>query len=455
MDDSSSANLVAIVLLLAFNTLITLIYSALVNLRQSVLNEQIESGNRRARHIVKLLDSRSHLTITYHLSNVLLHSLIAGIATLQFVLPVLESDGTLGVIIGILLLLGIGAIIVVISDIVPEGIGSVYAEPIAHVMFPFMRTLVLVLSPVTIILLGISRFIASIFGGDKLINTVTEEEIMTLVKEGLSGGTIEDEEKEMIYSILQLDETYTRELMTPRPDIVALDVDASLEEAAQSFINTGFSRIPVYEENIDNIVGLLYAKDLLHLWLSGDNNRQMRDLVRSAYFVPETKAADELLKELQNRKVHMAIVVDEYGGTSGLVTIENLIEEIVGDIRDEYDVREEEEYIQLGEMEYIMDAGMDLDDINDMLEIHIDTDDTDTLGGLIYMHLGRVPEEGEVIETADLTLTVRSIEGRRIRKVHVLRKVSPEPGEETEESGEALRRDDDSDDSIEPLADAS
>jgi CBS domain containing-hemolysin-like protein len=205
-----------------------------------------------------------------------------------------------------------------------------------------------------------------------------------------------------------------------------MDVTTSLEHAIQIFINTGFSRVPVYDDTIDNIVGLIYAKDILNLVADDDiEGKVVRDLVRSAYFVPESKPADELLREMQARKVHMAIVVDEYGGTSGIVTIENLIEEIIGDIRDEYDQNEQYEYIRNSDDEYIIDASMDLDDVNELLDTSFDTSETDTLGGFIYQSIGRVPIVGETIETDELTLRVRSLEGRRIRKVLV--KLKPRP----------------------------
>ncbi|MBZ0298828.1 MAG: hemolysin family protein, partial [Anaerolineae bacterium] len=211
----------------------------------------------------------------------------------------------------------------------------------------------------------------------------------------------------------------------PRIDIVAVEINTPLEVALGRFVETGHSRVPVYDEKIDNIEGLLYAKDVLTLWHNGGPKpRTIRELMRPTYFVPESKRADLVLKEMQHSKIHLAVVVDEYGGTAGIVTIENLIEEIVGDIQDEYDLEEEEEYIQLGEDEYTVDASMDVDDFNDLLHVNLPTEDADTLGGYIYSQLGRVPTVGEIVEDDDglLELRVDSIEGRRIRKVHVIRR---------------------------------
>ncbi len=244
---------------------------------------------------------------------------------------------------------------------------------------------------------------------------------MTLVDAGEKAGTIEDEEKEMIYSVLQFGETLAREVMVPRIDVVALDITTPLREALGTFIESGHSRIPVYEGSIDTIKGLLYAKDILPVLQNGDS-KSIGDLMRPAYFVPETKRADVLLAELKARKIHMALVVDEYGGTAGLVTIEDLLEEIVGDIRDEFDIHEEAEYEQLGPDEFSVDAAMNIDDFNELMDTELPSEDTDTLGGYMYSRFGRVPAVGETVETPSLVLRVEEVEGQRIRRVHVTRK---------------------------------
>ena len=289
--------------------------------------------------------------------------------------------------------------------------------------------------------MAISRVFAGALGGDDLAVTVTEEEIMTLVNAGQKEGTIEDEEKAMIFSVLQFSETLVREVMIPRMDIEALEINTSLEAALGKFVETGHSRIPVYDEKIDNIEGLLYAKDLLTLWHNGGPKpTALRELMRPVYFVPEDKRADLVLKEMQNSKIHLAVIVDEYGGTAGIVTIENLIEEIVGDIQDEYDPDEEEEYIQAGENEYVIDASMDLHDVNELLNISLPTEENDTLGGYIYSQLGRVPTVGEVVDDPEhaLILRVESVDGRRIRKVHVTRIIADDNDELSGEQSDSV-----------------
>ena len=434
MDDSSSASLIVIFVLITLKALLTLGYAALVNLRLSTLQEQAAEGRKNARLALKLLQTApSKLTGTLQLSSVLLISFAVMITTVELVLPILQDDSQTPLLLGALGVLLVGAAITILADIVPEGIGSTYAQPIAMLLVGPISLLVMLFSPITSLTLLISRLLSRLFGSSDRVNIVTEEEIMTLVNAGFTGGTIEDEEKEMIYSILTMDQTHARELMVPRPDVIALDVETPIPEALKTFIDTGFSRIPVYEENIDNIVGLLYAKDLLNLWRNNTDklalSGSIRDQLRPAYFVPEMQTAALLLKELQNRKVHLAVVVDEYGGTSGIVTIENLIEEIVGDIQDEYDENEEEEYRLMESGDYLIDASIDLDDLNDLLDLDLDTDETDTLGGYIFLKLGRVPDAGEVLETEELLLQIMEIDGRRIRKVLVTRK--PDEGDDT------------------------
>lgn len=253
-------------------------------------------------------------------------------------------------------------------------------------------------------------------------NKVTEDELITFVDASEQNGIIEQEERQMIHSIIQLGETLTREIMVPRIDIIALDVHAPLAEAMDKLVETGFSRLPVYEDTVDNIIGLLYAKDLISLWRDGkDHHESLRDVLREAYFVPEAKKADELLSELQSRRVHMAIVVDEYGGVAGVVTLEDIIEEIFGEIQDEYDENEELLYQIQEDGSYLFRGRVDLDDFNDLMNTNLPVDEADTLGGFLYMRFGHVPIVGEYVEEDGLHLTVVQVSSRRIRLVRAQR----------------------------------
>jgi len=241
------------------------------------------------------------------------------------------------------------------------------------------------------------------------------EEILRLAEIETGDDVIEEDEREMIRGVVTLDETLAREIMAPRIDIVALDVSETIDDALQLIVAKGFSRIPLYGETIDNIVGIIYAKDLLRC-VTESRRPSLRDIARPAYFIPESKRVDELLAELKKSKVHIAIVVDEYGGTAGLVTIEDLLEEIVGEIQDEYD-REEAPIERVSETEAILDARVSIDSLRELFGFEMEDEDYDTVGGFVYHHLGKVPVAGDEVRVDGLTLRVLSVLGRRIKKV--------------------------------------
>ncbi len=247
---------------------------------------------------------------------------------------------------------------------------------------------------------------------------VTEDAFKTLVDIGQQDGTLEQEESKMIQSIFQFGDTLTREIMVPRIDVQALDIDTPLDEAVDLLLSSGFSRVPVYDGTIDRVLGLLYAKDLLKIWREGKKQGDIqRNSLREPYFVPEAKKIDELLTELQQRHVHMAIVVDEYGGVAGVVTLEDIIEEIFGEIQDEYDEEEELPYQKLENGDHIFRGRIDLDDFNEIMSSNLPGDDADTLGGFIYARLGHVPVSGEQIREHGILLTIEHVSDHRIRKV--------------------------------------
>ncbi len=269
-------------------------------------------------------------------------------------------------------------------------------------------------------------------------NVVTEDELKILVDAGQEEGIFEQGERRMIYSIFQLGDTLAREIMVPRIDMLALDVLTPLPQAVDALLESGYSRAPIYEDTVDRTIGLLYTKDLLKVWREGNQVSSLRDLLRPAYFVPEAKKVDELLAEMQSRRVHMAVVVDEYGGVAGLVTLEDIVEEIVGEILDEYDQSEEALYEGPDEGEYVFLGRIDLDDFNEIMQSNLDKEDADTLGGFIYSELGRVPTVGEVILLENLELVVEQVSARRIHKVRA-RWLPEQAVDQGEENGRVER----------------
>ena len=253
-------------------------------------------------------------------------------------------------------------------------------------------------------------------------------------------GVVEEEEREMIHGVLELTDKVAREVMLPRVDVVGLDADDTIDDVVRVVGESGHSRIPLYEENIDNIIGVIYAKDVL-LRARDKIPPSLRELARPAYFTPETKPAGELLHDMQVRNVHMAIVVDEYGGTAGIITIEDLIEEIVGEIRDEYDSHEEEEIQFLSDNEVLVTARLGLDDAKELLHLDIDPEEmeVDSIGGLVYERLGEIPKPGATVQVGDMTLTVEAVERQSIRTVRITspRPITGERGPRRDEGDEA------------------
>ena len=263
---------------------------------------------------------------------------------------------------------------------------------------------------------------------DRIIATVSRQEddlaekgeaFIELVKTETESGVIEQEEREMIQSIFEFSDTSVKEVMVPRIDVVAAENTISIEELIGLFREKGHSRIPVYQERIDNILGVIYAKDLLiHIARNETKEFSITDIMRDAYFVPESKKLSDLLKELKTNKVHIAMVVDEYGGTAGIVALEDIIEEIVGDIQDEYD-HDERDYVWINDLNIVMDAGLDIDDVNEIIRTDIPDEHFDTLGGFLYDRLGFIPEGGEEVQWNEVTFVVKEITGNRIGKVLV------------------------------------
>ncbi|MCA0456689.1 MAG: hemolysin family protein [Chloroflexi bacterium] len=416
MDVASIVPLTGLILL---HAVVALAYAALTNTREPLFRDQTEAEG----------DAPPRLHITYKLSTLLLRFAIAAVAVTQLAHSLasvlhLQNDDVELLLADILVLIPTALVTIILGDLVPEAIGSTRAESLARWFVLPMRLLIIALTPLVVAIMAVSRWIAGVVGSSDKVNVYTEEEIMTILDAGEKEGSIEEDEKEMIYSVLQFGDKTVREVMIPRIDVIAIEIDTSVDESLALLLDSGHSRIPVYEENIDNIKGLLYAKDLLRVMQGAVESRKpLSLLLRQPFFVPDSKRADELLAELRTKKVHMAVVVDEYGGTAGIVTFEDLIEEIIGDVQDEYDTNEEQEYIELGPNTYRIDAGISLTDFNDLLDVELPTESSDTLGGFLFAEFGRVPEVGESLEHETLTFRVESLVRRRIVNVHVVRRV--------------------------------
>ena len=423
------AEIVLLLALLLINGFLAMARSALINVRKARLRQLIDEGVGSARTAERLAEDASRLLATTQLGMMLtaffsgaVVAVISGPPLADLLRPWLgdASDA-----VAIVLVVSLAAIVMLIlGELVPETIAMQHSEKLALALARPLAIISYIAMPIAHFMVWLSNGISRLFGAEARgdLPFVTEEEIKTLVDAGEEEGVIQEEEKEMIYSIFDLEDTLAREVMVPRIDVVALEVSTPMVEALDVIKESGHSRIPVYEETIDDIKGVLYAKDLLPYLRDGSNGEELGSILRDAYYIPESKRASDLLPDLQQRRVHMAIVVDEYGGMAGLVTIEDLLEEIVGEIQDEYDF-EEPVFEFVSEDEYILNARMDLDDLNRLMDVELPTDDSDTLGGFIYTELGRVPAAGSQVTYQDLDFTVESVAGRRIEKVRVQRRM--------------------------------
>jgi putative hemolysin len=418
---------------------------ALITVKRHRLAQLVSEGNRGARIAQRLTDDPSRFLATIQIAITFLGflasavgavALSGGLTELIALLPFVD-DSAAGTISFVLITLLIALASIIVGELVPKTLALTFAERFALIVAQPIGLLDGILRPVVWFVSTLSNLLVRAFGGSERPQPgyLSTEELKMLVETGSEQGGIEHDEKEMIHGVIELAQTAVHEVMVPRIGIRAVEVNAPMDEVLDLIVRAGHSRIPLYEESLDNIVGILYAKDLLpYLKLDGRSEPEMdlRRLARPAVYVPETKAVDELLHEMQVAKRHMAIVVDEYGGTAGLITIEDIVEEIVGEIQDEYDVEESlvEPLSSDGEVVFRLDGRVSMDDLRDLFDLpdaeEADEESYDTVGGFIVHRAGRIPLPGEVVQFRDVTLRVEAAEPRRVAKVIASRPRPPE-----------------------------
>ncbi len=311
-------------------------------------------------------------------------------------------------------------VVLIACEITPKTLALQRAERVALRMARLVAWATWVMRPIVFVLTAITRLILRMLGGRAQVRGpfVTEEELKMLVSVGEEEGVLEEEEREMIHGIFEMGDMLVRELMVPRTDLVAIEVNEPVEKAVDLVTKHGHTRIPVYDGNLDHIVGVLYAKDLLRAVVRGEH-KTLREIARKPYFTPESNKVQDVLRDLRKNRVHMAIVVDEYGGTAGAVTIEDILEEIVGPIQDEYDIGEEDEIQFISPNEVVLDGRVSVDDVNELLKLSIAADDYDTIGGYVLNQLGAAPKVGATLKLGNAELRVEAVQGTRIKKVRI------------------------------------
>jgi len=311
-------------------------------------------------------------------------------------------------------------VVLVACEITPKTLALQRAERVALRMARLVSWATWLMRPIVFVLTSLTRLILRMLGGKAQVRGpfVTEEELKMLVSVGEEEGVLEEEEREMIHGIFEMGDMRVREVMVPRTDLVAIEVNEPVEKAVDLVTKHGHTRIPVYDGDLDHIVGVLYAKDLLRAVVRGEQ-KTLRDIARKPYFTPESNLVQDVLRDLRKNRVHMAIVVDEYGGTAGAVTIEDILEEIVGPIQDEYDIGEEDEIQFITPNEVVLDGRVSVDDVNELLKLNIAADDYDTIGGYVLNQLGATPKVGATLKLGNGELRVEGVQGTRIKKVRI------------------------------------
>ena len=405
--------LVAVLLLVAVAAVMAAAEVSITRMNRFRAYSLGEEGRRGAKALVKIVENPAP-----YLNVVLLVTLLVqlGGTTLAGTVAVRVFHGSGEIIATIVMTV----ILFVFAEVTPKTFTVQQTDRVALRLAPMIVGLKRLVGPLASILIKVANVILP---GKGLAQGpfVTETEIRAMAEAASEDDAIEEEEKELIHSIFEFGDTLVREVMVPRPDMISVPITASVRDVLDLILKHGYSRIPVFKETVDDVVGIAYAKDLLRHLHAGKGDVALDTIVREAYFVPDSKKVSDLLREMQARRVHIAIVLDEYGSTAGLVTIEDLLEEIVGEIADEYD-REEPEIESLGEGRYRVSGRAAIDDVNELLEVDLPHDEWDTVAGLMYGLLGAVPTQGERVRHEDLEFTAERVQGRRISSVLITRR---------------------------------
>nr|WP_314531282.1 hemolysin family protein [uncultured Fusobacterium sp.] len=411
-------NVLILVILILLSGFFSAAEAALSAYRSNYLEKLDEEKHPKTYAVLKrwLKDPNSMLTGIV-IGNNVVNILASSIATVVIVDYFGNKGSSVALATAIMTIL-----ILIFGEITPKLMARNNSSKIAESVSVIIYVMSIILTPIVACLIFISRLVGRILGVNMTSPQlmITEEDIISFVNVGNAEGIIEEDEKEMIHSIVTLGETNAKEVMTPRTSMLAFEGTKTINEVWDEILENGFSRIPVYNETIDDIIGILYVKDLMEHIKNGDLNSPISEFVRTPYYVPETKSIIEILKEFRTLKVHIAMVLDEYGGVVGLVTIEDLIEEIVGEIRDEYDDEEDSFYKKIADNEYEVDAMTDIETINKDLELELPiSEDYESLGGLIVTTLGRICNVGDEIEIDNIHLKVLEVDKMRVSKVFI------------------------------------
>lgn len=422
MGPSEIAQLIILLVLLALSAFFSSAETALTTVNKIRLRTLSEAGNKKADRVLRVTENQGKMLSAILIGNNIVNISASSLAT-TLAIRIFGSMGA-GIATGILTLL-----ILIFGEISPKTMATIKAEKMSLAIAGIIDFLMKVLTPAIFIINKLAEgflFLLGVRPGDQM-SAMTEEEIRTIVDVGQETGVIEDEERDMIHNLFDFGDAEAKEIMIPRIDMVAIQADAPTEEVLEIFRKEKFTRIPVYEDTTDNIIGILNIKDLLIQ--DHDADFSIRDIMRKPYYTYEHKNTADLFMEMRHNSISLAIVLDEYGSTAGIVTLEDLLEEIVGEIRDEYDTDEVDSIKKLNDREFIVQGLANLDDVSDALNVSFNSDDYDTMGGYCLELLNHLPEKNEIILTDDnIMLRIDKMDNNRIEQIYIR---LPEKQEET------------------------
>ncbi len=427
--------LVILILLIVLSAFFSSAETAFSSTNRIKMRTLAEEGNKTAALVLKILDSYSKLLSAILIGNNVVNLSASSLAT---TIAIALSE-PLGIQASLMTGLATGILTVVVllsGEIVPKTWANLYADKIVLVYAPIISFLMAILTPVIFIVDKISTAILKLFRIDpnKKNSTMTENELRSYVDVSHEDGVIEEEEREMIYNVFDFGDSLAKDIMIPRIDMVSVEDTATYKEIMELFRENMYTRLPVYHDSTDNIIGIINVKDFL--FVKDTEKFAIKDILRDAYYTYEYKKTSDLMMEMRKSSSNIALVLNEYGSTEGMITLEDLLEEIVGEIRDEYDEDEETLIQDLGDNTYVVPGGMKLDDINNSIDTRFSSEDYDSIGGLIIEKLDKLPEEGETVELEDGTkLTVKTVNQNRIEEVTM---VLPTPQTENEEATESV-----------------
>lgn len=438
MDDAGPASIIFKLLLLLILILVNAFFAmseiAIITLNDNKIDKMAEEGNKKAKQVLKLTSNSSNFLSTIQIGVTLAGFLTSATAAQNFAVMLTDALsktavvnviplGAISAISTILITLVMSYFSLVLGELAPKKIAMQKPEKVSFAVVPILLGFSKIAKPFVKLLSASTNGVVRLFGVDPYADeeAVTEEEIRMMVDVGQEKGVIEDAQKEMINNVFEFDDIDVADIMTHRTDMECVDVEDTLSDVVKVSMENGYSRIPVYEEDPDNVVGVIYIKDLLkYVGSSLPKTKSPKDYMHKAYYVPETKRCGQLFAEMTEKHIQMAIVVDEYGGTAGLVTIEDIVEAIVGNIQDEYD-NEDEEISKINDTTFTIDGITDIEEVEEKLGIKLPDGDYDTIGGFIISLLGFLPVDGDLnsVEYENISFTVLNVDERRIGKVKV------------------------------------